>query len=656
MPFLIFPTLAAEPIQLLGTTDYVVIAVYLAGIIIMGSLFARGQKNSEDYFLASRRMHWFPLALSIWASLTSANSMLGAPSYGYSQDLQQVLPVMLIGLAGAVFVIYLILPLLHGLHLTTAYTYLERRYGLIVRCGGSLLFMLLRGGWLASVIYVPSLALSAVIPIEALDEHFAGVKKLTGISGSTFFWIVVVGLGATIYTTLGGLKAVIWTDVVQFFVFVVGMGAIWFMLIGELPDGLRTLYRELGHVPRAYFGEDRDVSWDEHVVLDGSESRAFQEGVSLRYQWNQIDIGPNTPEVELHGGDTSRPNFRAPSKPERGRSIQLRFRLWVTTNADLPLQSPPAVVTITVRDPVPSMVATPMRQEPPASHDRPHDTWFDLKWHLVFGSGVTFWMLMFSTITGRINDAGTDQVALQRYFSASSIKDSRRAIWVNAICDVPLMPLLFLTGAGVLVFYAVFPNPDLPLKPSQAMPFFVADKLNDLVPGLSGLFIAALFAATMSSVDSGINSLSATVVTDWYRRLMVTDKDERHYLNAARLATLILGLAGTIAALFLGKIGEAWQIAVSLMGFFTGPLLGIFLLGFFTTRTNAVGVLIGATVGMICTVLFSVSGGNEYLYAMVGLIPTLVVGYIASAVAAPPRPDQLHQLTLWTRKSRSSTP
>ena len=65
--------------ELLKSGDYVVMAVYLIGVVTMGSLLVRGQKTSDDYFVAGRRMHWFPLALSIWASLTSANSMLGGP-------------------------------------------------------------------------------------------------------------------------------------------------------------------------------------------------------------------------------------------------------------------------------------------------------------------------------------------------------------------------------------------------------------------------------------------------------------------------------------------------------------------------------------------------------------------------------------------------
>ena len=636
--------LAAMQTQLLLPVDYVVILVYLAGIVTLGCWFARGQKNTDDYFVASRRMHWFPLALSIWASLTSANSMLGAPSYAYSQDLQQVPFAAFLGIGAAFVVIRLILPLLHRLRLTTAYEYLEKRYSLPVRCLGSVLFVLLRGGWLATVIYVPSFALSAVIPIHALDVLLDPLAQVCGTNGNALFWVLVVGVGATIYTTMGGLKAVIWTDVAQFFVFVFGIVAVWFLLISELPNGLQTLLSELGNVPRAYAGENQTVAWNDEVTLDGTKSREF-EGRPLHYEWRQIDAERSGYSATLEAADSAQPRFRAPASSGTD-PIDLTFMLRVTTTGNPPLQSPPSVVTVTMAD---ERLPTPP-SDPPTYHERRRDTWFDFHWRLFFSTGVTFWLLLFSQIAGRLNDAGTDQVALQRYFSAETFKESRRAIWVNALCDMPLMPLLFMTGAGVLVYYAVFHNPDVPVSPGQAMPFFVAHKLNDLVPGLSGLFIAALFAATMSSVDSGINSISAAFTTDWYKRLIAPGRTEKHYLKTSRIATFVLGLLGTLAALFLGRIGEVWQIAAALMGFWVGPLLGIFMLGFFTTRSNSKGVWIGAVTGLVCTVVFQQLGGNEFCFAIVGLAPTMLVGYVASRLTKPPRPEQIDGLTHWTRK------
>lgn len=630
--------------ELLRTPDLVLIVVYLVGTIVVGSLLARGQKTSDDYFVAGRKMHWFPLALSIWASLTSANSMLGGPAYGYSQDLQYV-PMALISLLGALFAVYLVLPLLHPLRLTTAYAYLEKRYSLTVRATGSTLFILLRGGWLASVIYAPSLALSGVIPLPYIDRALGPMAEYFGIDGSTVFWILVVGLGATFYTVLGGLKAVIWTDVAQFFVFAIGIASIWFLLLSE--TGLSKLINELGNMPRAFAGNDLESDWGEKVSLDGSQSCSF-DSTQLDFQWRQLSVSDNAHNVTLEGAGTSTASFTAPNRPKDGQPVTLSFALRVTTHGDPPLQSPPAVVQVMVRDNPRSVV----KKAPPAYHERPHDTWFDFRLKFIFGVGGTFWVFFISNILSRINDSGTDQVALQRYFSASSLRESKRAIWFNSLCDIPLMSLLYLTGAGVLVYYGIHHNPDVPSNSGQVMPFFVAHRLNTILPGLAGLFIAALFAATMSSVDSGINSISAAMITDWYRRLFVRDREERHYLAAARWTTLVLGILATASALFLSRIGEIWQIAVALMGFWTGPLLGIFLLGFFTRRANTVGVLVGALVGLTCTCWFQQSGGNEFLYAFIGLVPTIIVGYTTSFLRPQPAAVQIEGLTYWTRSDR----
>ena len=182
----------------------------------------------------------------------------------------------------------------------------------------------------------------------------------------------------------------------------------------------------------------------------------------------------------------------------------------------------------------------------------------------------------------------------------------------------------------------------------------MAHKLNTVLPGLAGLFIAALFAATMSSVDSGINSISAAIITDWYRRLLVRDRDEAHYLASARWTTLVLGVLATTSALFLGQIGELWQISMVLMGFWTGPLLGIFLLGFFTRRANSLGALFGALVGLVCTCWFQQAGGNEFLYAFVGFVPTVVIGYVTSLLWPPPDKARIQGLTYWTRGDQPS--
>ncbi len=589
---------------LLSGIDYAAIIVYLLGMIGLGVWFSRFQKTSEDYFVAGRRMGWFVLSISIWVSLTSANSMLGCPGYAYKHDLQFVPVMWLLIIPIAIVVIYTILPVFHALSLTTAYTYLERRYGLSVRMIGSTLFILLRGGWLATVIYAPSVALSAVVDIPGLTEQ-----------QEIWAAVALVGIVATIYTTLGGIEADMWSDVIQFFVFAGGMILIWFYVL-------------------------RDVGG-----------------------WSQV------------WGIASQTGHTYPMTSGK------EFWSWVF-NPDLK----PAV-------------------------------------ELMF-----LWLLMGQTL-GQLNDMGTDQLTLQRYFSARSIKESIRALWIARISDIPLMALLYITGTGIFVYFSVHAAqyPNLPENTDQMLPYFVAAVLP---VGISGLFIAALFAATMSSVDSGINSLSAACITDFYDRLRGTQSTESsrgvfdkfvaailaaiitgiawvlvlslpavqqlvgagsavasvaitviaavlalglyagvllplirttlariapehaadaHYLRVSRWATLIWGLLATITALFVGRLGNIYLIATKMMGFWTGPLLGIFLLGLFTRRANATGVLVGAITGAICTTIWAqYLQFTPFLYSFVGLVPTVVVGYLVSLATAPPNPEQIEGMTIYT--------
>ena len=368
----------------------------------------------------------------------------------------------LVSLLGALFAIYLVLPLLYPLRLTTAYTYLGKRYSLPVRSAGSALFILLRGGWLASVIYAPS----GVIPLPWIDNALGSVAAYCGTDGSTIFWIIVMGLGATIYTVLGGLKAVIWTDVIQFFVFVVGIASIWFLLLSE--TGATILVSQLGNIPRAFAGNNRQAAWGQHVQFDGLQSRSF-DGTELAFQWRQLEVAT----VRLAGATTSTPSFTAPDRPSDGEPTTLTFALRVTTNGDPPLQSPPAMVRITIRDDPQSVV----KGSPPAYHERPHDTWFDFSLKFIFGTGVTFWVLLVGNLLSRVNDSSTDQVALQRYFSASSLRRSKRAIWLNVLCDLPLMTLLYLTEAGVPVYYGIQHNPDVPADSGQVMPLLCGTQI-----------------------------------------------------------------------------------------------------------------------------------------------------------------------------------
>ncbi|MDF7798511.1 sodium/solute symporter [Pontiellaceae bacterium B1224] len=189
-----------------GALNYTVLAIYLAGMLGVGFYFSRKQENSEMFFLGGRKLPWIAVAMSMYASLTSAVTYLGLPGTAYSENIALII-VCIMSPIVAPFILLLFYPLYHRLRVTTSYEYIEKRFGNSARYGVAGLFILARLGWLGTVVYAPALAMSIV----------------TGIP----LWgcICMMGLLATVYTALGGLAAVVWTDAIQF-VILIG-GAIW---------------------------------------------------------------------------------------------------------------------------------------------------------------------------------------------------------------------------------------------------------------------------------------------------------------------------------------------------------------------------------------------------------------------------------------------
>ena len=140
-------------------TRYIIIFGYLILIAGLGSLFAR-QKNTENFFLAGRSMHWLPVALSYVASLISAVFFMWAPQYTYQYAMLPAAGEILIVMFAVPVIILIFLPLYVKIGSVTIYEFLERRYSLGIRMIGSVLFLLNRFRWMGMVIYVPSMVLS----------------------------------------------------------------------------------------------------------------------------------------------------------------------------------------------------------------------------------------------------------------------------------------------------------------------------------------------------------------------------------------------------------------------------------------------------------------------------------------------------------------
>ncbi len=472
----------------------------------IGLWIARRQKTTEDYFLAGRRMPWLMVAVSIFASLASAVSYLGIPSRAYDENVSLIAGYLLAPI-GAIALIWLFYPFYHRLQVTTSYEYLGKRFGQPGRLAGSGLFILARLGWLGAVIYGPALALNVA----------------TGIRVEVA--IVLMGLLATTYTALGGLSAVIWTDVVQFAIFV--FGGIWVSvsLIDSVPGG-----------------------------LGGIMEIARQSG-------------------RIGGLD-----------------------------------------------------------------------WFSL-------TKMSAGMAMVSTLLLCMQDYGTDQVTVRRVMAIKSFSGKVKALLLNSVFDVLIVGMLLFMGIGLFAYSHHNPQwliESIKAKTDRILPYYI---MTSLPCGVSGLIISAIFAAAMSSMDSGIHSLSTVVINDFVRPLRRRAASDRTDLILARALVVAFGVAATTVAFWVSKVEHIIEASYTVLGMFSGPILALFVLGVLTRRANFVGWLIGAAVGIGFTFYLQNYTETHWLFfypASFGLAITL--GYLASLVIGGPKAEAA--MTIWGRRGR----
>jgi SSS family transporter len=188
----------------MGPLDYTVFVAYLAGIVMLGILLRRRGRSGTEFFLAGRTMGWFPIGLSVMVTAFSAINYNAVPTEVFRHGLYVVVSLPVFFLVGLP-VTRVFMPFYHGMRLTSAYEYLERRFDVRVRCLASALFILWRLFWMGTALYASSAVLRAV---TGFDLHML---------------IVLAGAAAVLYTALGGMRAVMWTDVAQFFVLAGGV-------------------------------------------------------------------------------------------------------------------------------------------------------------------------------------------------------------------------------------------------------------------------------------------------------------------------------------------------------------------------------------------------------------------------------------------------
>ena len=198
--------------------DWVVLGLYIVVIVGIGVWANRRQTDTEAYFLGNRNMPWWAAGVSIIATSFSAASILGVPGYAYATDMWY-LQYSLGDVLAAAVVAALFIPFFHRVKgLTTAYEYLEKRFDVKTRTLASLLFLFSRGMSCGVIIAAPAVILSIIL------------------GWNLTLTILAIGIPTVLYTVIGGVQAVTWTDVKQMVVIVAAVGAAIVVLILGLPE------------------------------------------------------------------------------------------------------------------------------------------------------------------------------------------------------------------------------------------------------------------------------------------------------------------------------------------------------------------------------------------------------------------------------------
>jgi Na+/proline symporter len=555
--------------------DWIIFAVYLALTLFIGLWNSRKGKDIEAYYLGNRSIPWWAVGLSVMATQASAITFIGTTGQAYNDGMRFIqiylpLPVVVIILC------LLFVPFFYRLKVYTAYEYLERRFDAKTRALTSFLFQCSRGMAVGIVLYAPSVVLSAILGWN---------------EGST---ILLMGLTTVLYTSYGGVRAVVWTDTMQMILMFAGIFVGLYIVISQLPS---------------------EVSFSDAVYLGGVTNHwnAVDLSVDLNNQYTLLSglVGGFFLMLSYFGCDQSQVQRFITARSLK----ESRMSLVMTAILKVPMQFlilATGVFLLTFymfeRPPVffnPAEVAR-VQQSPSGPEfevrQKEFDNIFERRRELSL-------RLLESRREGNANE----EARLLSEFQAASAQ--LQAIRKQA-ADIVKSVSLYSANDVNYVY------------PSFLLKFVPA--------GILGLMISVIFAAAMSSISAEIAALSSASMVDFYKRFLKRDESEAHYLRASRAATVFWGIFATFIAFYAGSLGTSLVETVNKVGsHFYGPILGVFLLAFFVKRANGTGAFIGVLFGMAAVIYVSWMTEISWLYYnVVGPIVVIAVGTVVSLLTA----------------------
>jgi SSS family transporter len=546
--------------------DWLIVVAYVGWVVVDGLRRSKATDKVDGYLLANRSLPWWVVGLSVMATQMSAVTIVGTTGQAYLTGLRFV--QFYFGLPLAMIILSLtVVPFFTRARVYTAYEYLERRFDVRVRSLTSLLFLIARAAALGVTLAAPAVFVSTILgwTIPAT--------------------VLVICVPMIIYTTIGGVQAVAWTDVKQMFIVVFGMSSAVVILL---------------------YGILHNVGFTQALHLAGATGRlqALDFTFDLRetYTFWSGMLGGLFLSLSYFGCDQSQVQRYLTAKSIDEARQSLLMSAFVKIPLQLLILSTGVLVFIFY-----------LFTAPPMLFNRSHDA-----------------------KVASSPQAG-EYAALEREFDATialrrnaAARGDREAFLSNDahVRDVRAK------AAGVVKQATGDANYN---DVNYVFPTFI---LTHMPMGLVGLMFAAIFAAAMSASGGELNALATVSVIDFYRRHFSKAGSETHYIMASKLATIFWGLFACVVATYAANQGSLIEVVNRYGSFVYGSLLGVFILAILTKRATATGALWGLVTGMlsVVTVAWELPWIAYLWHNLIGAVVCVAVGMLISLVSRPSRP------------------
>lgn len=472
--------------------DLIIFFLFTGGIVVFGCSFFNKKLSSDEFTSAGRSLPGWVVGMSIFATYVSSISYLGYPGNAYSSNWNAFVFSLSIPIASYFAAKYFV-PFYRSQGSVSAYSFLEERFGTWARLYASACYLLTQIARMGSILFLLALPMNLLM------------------GWNIQLVIIFTSIAIIIYSMLGGIKAVIWTEAIQGFILIGGALICLVVLLFSMPEG---------------------------------PTQTFEMAISD----HKFDLG--------------------------------------SFSADL--------------------------------------------------STSTFWVCLIYGIFTNLQNYGIDQNYVQRYHTAKNEKEAKFSALFGGYLFIPVSAIFFLIGTALYTYYQVYPEllPAEGIKADYVFPLFI---VNQLPTGLTGLLIASIFAAGMSTVATSVTSSSTIILTDYYQRIRKQTSD-RERLWVLKVASLVIGVLGILIALALVNVDSILDAWWKLSSIFSGGMLGLFLLGYLAKKAKNIDAAIGVICGAIVIAWISAdqwlglpeSGIHEYLAIVLGTLIIFLVGFLSA--------------------------